>query len=245
MCAEGTHLLGFSSEGNLVCSEPPPKGEMFCGSAASFTGRSSTDTMSIAGSGGLHLTNGFTIEARVNFKSFRSPRSNIVDKYSGSGTGREYRLAVNPDGRLRMWYTTDGTRNGAVTLVSANPLPLNQWAHVAATYDGTQMKVFIDGRLEGTRDLAKGPAGFGNQNVAIGGNNCCSGYNEVPNALLDEIRVSDIARYTGDFSRPEREFTPDANSLLLMHFTGNTNNEGLIGGAGTLNGSTSIVPCTE
>ena len=35
---------------------------------------------------------------------------------------------------------------------------------------------------------------------------------------LDEARISRVARYTSATITPERRFTPDAKTLLLLHF---------------------------
>ena len=70
---------------------------------------------------------------------------------------------------------------------------------------------------------------MGYQNVAIGGNHRCPGYYEVINGRVDEVRISDIARYAGSFEPPRREFDPDPHTLLLMHFTAGGENVGLIG----------------
>ncbi|MCK5557098.1 MAG: LamG domain-containing protein, partial [Candidatus Hydrogenedentes bacterium] len=36
--------------------------------------------------------------------------------------------------------------------------------------------------------------------------------------FLDEIRLSDIARYTGPFTPPNGPFTTDGNTVALFHF---------------------------
>ena len=49
--------------------------------------------------------------------------------------------------------------------------------------------------------------------------------------VMDEVRVSTCARYTGDFSVPTSQFTPDADTLVLLHLNGNLDDEGNIGDA--------------
>ncbi|WP_051533695.1 GLUG motif-containing protein [Desulfitibacter alkalitolerans] len=66
------------------------------------------------------------------------------------GTGFGYRLQVTSDGKLRMEAIAPYTVTGARTVTSAAPLNFNQWYHVAGTYDGNNVKIFIDGVLEGS-----------------------------------------------------------------------------------------------
>lgn len=41
------------------------------------------------------------------------------------------------------WKSTDGTTR----------VPANQWSHVAGTYDGRHIRIFVNGRLEGTNEI--------------------------------------------------------------------------------------------
>ncbi len=83
------------------------------------------------------------------------------------------------------------------TLVSTSPLPLNQWHHVAGTFDGTMMRLFINGELAGeleavgllTRARLCDTPTIGSTCPASGG--WFSG-------AIDEVRISDMARYTSD-----------------------------------------------
>ena len=38
---------------------------------------------------------------------------------------------------------------------------------------------------------------------------------------FDELRISDIQRYTKDFTPPTKEFTVDEHTRALFHFNGN------------------------
>jgi hypothetical protein len=56
--------------------------------------------------------------------------------------------------------------------------------------------------------------------------------------LIDEVRISSVARYTADFT-PEDRFTVDSDTLALWHFdegTGTTATDEVSGLVGTLSG---------
>ena len=40
---------------------------------------------------------------------------------------------------------------------------------------------------------------------------------------MDEIRISNTARYTANFTAPTQAFVNDANTLLLLHMDGTNN----------------------
>ena len=62
----------------------------------------------------------------------------------------------------------------------------NQWHHVAATYDGSVMKVYVDGVLEGSK-TASGAISTGIADVLIGSRDNRFYYT----GSLDDIRIYD------------------------------------------------------
>jgi hypothetical protein len=64
-------------------------------------------------------------------------------------------------------------------------LPLNTWTHVAVTYDGTTLRVFINGTQAGSAAVA-GSIAASTGALRIGGN---SVWGEYFNGLIDEVRI--------------------------------------------------------
>ena len=216
----------------------------FCSAVADFDPYRGSQAITIDGTEELYLDEGYTIEARIFTKGY--VRSGIlVDKYSGNGRGREYRLSVNREGLLRGWFSVDGTLNNIRVLYSSSPVPKNEWVHVASTFDGDFMRLFIGGELVAEEAVNARPAQLGYQNVAIGGNNCCSGYYEVFNGLIDEVRISSTTRYRDSFAPPSEPFKPDAATLLLVPFDEGGKNFGVVGGAARLTEFNRVVPCAD
>ena len=216
----------------------------FCSAVADFDPYRGSQAITIEGTQELYLDEVYTIEARIFTKGY--VRSGIlVDKYSGNGRGREYRLSVNREGLLRGWFSIDGTLANSRALYSSLPVPKNEWIHVASSFDGDFMRLFIDGKLVAEEEVNARPAQLGYQNIAIGGNNCCSGYYEVFNGLIDEVRISSATRYQDSFIPPSEPFKPDAATLLLVPFDEGGKNFGLVGGAAKLTEFNRIVPCAD
>ena len=99
-----------------------------------------------------------------------------------------YRINVTATGALRFVLR----RNGQNTIVTSTAtLPLHKWTHVAARYDGKQMRIFINGTL----DAATTPATAANTPVAttapvlIGGDTSTHRFS----GTLDGISIYDRA----------------------------------------------------
>jgi hypothetical protein len=228
-----------------ACDSPSvlTDGSPFCDAVADFDPFRGSQAMTIDGTQELYLDESFTIEARVFTKGY--VRSGIlVDKYSGNARGREYRLSINREGLLRAWFSVDGTLNHVRALYSNTPVPKDQWVHVASTFDGQVMRLYIDGVMAGEEAMRGRPAQLGYQNIAIGGNNCCDGYYEVFNGLIDDVRISSTVRYSESFTPPTEEFVSDNSTLLLLPFDESGKNFGVLGGKATLTDYNRIVPCS-
>lgn len=216
----------------------------FCSAVADFDPYRGSQAITIEGTQELYLDEGYTIEARIFTKGY--VRSGIlVDKYSGNGRGREYRLSVNREGLLRGWFSVDGTLANSRVLYSDSPVPKDEWVHVANTFDGQFMRLFIAGKMVAEQAMRGRPAQLGYQNIAIGGNNCCSGYYEVFNGLIDEVRISNTTRYRDSFTPPSEPFKSDSATLLLVPFDKEGKNFGLVGGAAKLTEFNRVVPCAD
>ncbi len=113
-----------------------------------------------------------TVEAWV-YPSSVDQRT-IFDHRDGS---LGYRLATDANGKPYFWVS------GASCLARGGLRP-GQWHHVAGTYDGSQMRLFVDGRFAasawpGSLGLVAGPASIGRSYDSSGGFN----------GMIDEVAV--------------------------------------------------------
>ena len=81
-----------------------------------------------------------TIVAWVNRSS---AGSGYIVKKADASNG--YRLWITATGALQFDVLVGGTTK---TVTSTTTLPLNQWKHIAARYDGDRIQLFIDGTIE-------------------------------------------------------------------------------------------------
>lgn len=91
------------------------------------------------------------------------------------------------------------------------------WHHVALVLDGTNILLYIDGELQGSQSYS-GNIPFENP---LGLNIGSSGFSQPLKGAIDEVRISNIARYSANFI-PAPEFRlPDSNTVALFHLDGN------------------------
>ena len=167
---------GRSNHGTITNATWSAAGKF--GAALSFNGTSSWVTVPDAST--LDLTNGMTLEAWVKPTALSGWRTTLLKESAG---GLAYGL-----------YANDNTPNPAITVqiagvdrsaVGTSQLPVNTWTHLAATYDGAQVRLYVNGVQAGSR------AQTGNMVVStgplrVGGN---AVWTEFFAGLIDEVRV--------------------------------------------------------
>lgn len=107
-------------------------------------------------------------------------------------------------------------RNGEWTNagVDKKEVPLNQWTHVAYTFDKEKAEIFING----ARRCSRGD-NFSLDHLAGGEFTIGKGsQREFYRGLIAEMRLSSAIRYTGAFVPSTAPFEPDAQTVALYHF---------------------------
>lgn len=87
-------------------------------------------------------------------------------------------------------------------------VPVDEWAHVALVSTGAQFKIYISGVGSATAgNISSAPTNFSTANGSIWGQDPeLSG--TVSTGQMDELRISNIARYTENFTPPTSPFNP-------------------------------------
>ena len=106
-----------------------------------------------------------------------------------------YWMNVRTDGRVRVGGFYGGCTNPSWQFLDSTvALPTGRWKHVASTYDGTTLRVFVDGRAVGSRPVS-GRTCASSEPLAVGAkNNPTKGLLEAFwDGRLDDVRVYDRA----------------------------------------------------
>ena len=186
-----------------LCLLAPPALSQASGPAAlQFNG--TTAHVRVPDTASLRIPTNLTIEAWIK------PTS--VSSYRAIAGKNNYEIGVEPTtgGFKAAFYTAvGGSWRGAVS----GQLGLNQWYHIAGTYDGTTMRLFVNGSQVATKaatgniDTLAKPFYIGTVEVA----------GDFFAGAIDEVRVSNAVRYTGNFTSTPVPFASDANTKGLWH----------------------------
>ena len=127
-----------------------------------------------------------------------------------------------PD-RWGIYDQTDGTiifyirSPKSLILRGTVPLATDQWYYVAACWDSVTgvAQLFINGKIDTTYTNQVQYLNGQDGQLGVGGD--ADGNDKFVNGTLDEVRISDTARYTADFTPPTQPFTPDKYTVALYH----------------------------
>lgn len=141
-------------------------------------------------SSSLSITGAITVEAWIKIDSIGAYRT-IISKeaFQQTGTGGGYRLAITDLGKVRLDLFQ--THNTYTTAIGTATVTAGVWQHVAGVFDGSQMRIYLNGVLNGTVSTTNAPA-TGSGNFYLGR----FSYSLNPyyfNGLIDEARVSNAA----------------------------------------------------
>ena len=192
--ASGTSAADASSYANTGSLTNFPASP-WSGTALNFDGVD--DFVSVASAPNLNLTAALSLEAWVNITN-NTPANplTIVSKWDDTNGRRAYLLRLGTNRKVQFLLSSDGTANpgSLFTAASAAALTINTWYHVSATYDGTTMRILINGVQDGT--LAGPAAVFSSPAVLRVGarGNAASAADNFFEGAMDEPRVLDYAR---------------------------------------------------
>ncbi|KAA3657835.1 MAG: LamG domain-containing protein [Calditrichaeota bacterium] len=190
-------LLLFSCENNSMSSlelTAPENSTSLDKSAAQSRGTALAldgdgDYVVIPDSPSLDMPNSFTITAWIFLNEYTEWASvvtkgtddnNYTIHQSGPDVGSEF-------GHLRF---TGAPPVWPGFLESNTQIPLDEWHHVAITWDGTTLKFYLDGQADGEHALT-GPLGTNDEPLHIGAD--FPGGDEFWNGAIDEVKLWNVA----------------------------------------------------
>ena len=157
------------------------------GDCLSFDG--TNDYVDVGTGTGLNITQNITMEAWIKLNTYTSggastDRASIVQK-----TGQYYMTVNSTNGTLDAFF------QGVIGHTPSNStVPLNQWTYTAITYDGSNIKWYINGVLD-KMSSATGAITSDPRDVRVGGE---PGFGRFTNGLIDEVRIYNRALSADD-----------------------------------------------
>ena len=151
------------------------------GNALSFNGFGNWVTINDATA--LDLSNGMTLQAWIRPTLVTGSWATVLLKEAPPGYHLAYHLELDPRGHPSTYITTDSS--GLQGLIGPQPITLSAWTHLAATYDGALLSLYVNGELVASRPASGniipsyGPLRFGGNSI----------WGEYFVGAIDELRV--------------------------------------------------------
>jgi hypothetical protein len=196
-----------------VIASTPAVAVSFSGATNSYAAVNDAAVLDIAGSA-------MTMEAWVKVTALPATGKLgvVIARELGGSSG--YALLIGDNGRVQVrlgtsannWFQLDST---AQTWTSGT------WYHLAASYDAANVRIFRNGTQIASA-ACTGTLLAGANKLYFGGYRYDWNPTDFLNAVIDEIRLSKIARYTGNFTAPTAPFINDANTVGLWRLNENT-----------------------
>ena len=218
--------LRYVIKGDTPARENAPYGNessvnpIFASEKTTFIEKHSIDfsggTISYPSTAHASGTGDFTYECWINLDTTSGDQS-IFDARSANNSVTPA-LYWNPSSSLQFyWYVSAGTRMKTTSSVVAGT-----WYHIAIVRNSGTSTIYKNGVAEGTFSDTYNYAPYAGR---LGARGQYSSAAYLFNGKMSNIRFSDNARYTANFTPSSANFTTDSNTLLL---TGNSDNEGAI-----------------
>lgn len=181
-----------SSNDHLDSTQYHNNGEALNGVAMNATGKTgfgdafdgSDDYVDCGNQSSLNLTGGMTIETWVKWNTFKD-FGTIVDKMLGGGVASSNHFMWSYNGGVVRAGMGNGTGSNVIGLNGS--LSAGQWYHLALKADGSYLYLYLNG-LENSKQAQTITPGASTEPLRISK----SGY--ALNGIVDEVRISDIAR---------------------------------------------------
>lgn len=178
------------------------------GKALSFDG--SNDYVRVENSPSLQLSESITVTSWVKIEGSTGDHQIICTEWYGpSGEYAKnilsFILEFLPDGKTPQFKLNNiyGTENWAI---SSKTITFGEWTYVAGTFDGSTIRIYVNGLLTGSAKLS-GPINVGKQPLIIGAHTRSDDRNWLK-GTIDEVKVYNYAR-TAEEIKGEYQSFPD------------------------------------
>ncbi len=157
-----------------------------------------------------------TLEALIYATSWQSLfwQGNVINKEANWGNPYGYMLRAAENGKINFTFGNSTNWNDLTT--AANTLALNTWYHIAATYDGTTMRIYRNGVEVASQNVSSTIVNAASSNLTIG--NWSHGTDRGFIGTIDEVRVWNIVRTQAQIDADKyRTISPNTSGLRAYY----------------------------
>lgn len=208
----GLHMNGPPGSTSFIDNSPSPKtvtadggaqisttGSLYNGSSGLFDG--SGDLLTIPHSSTFSVTNGkLTIETAFNTNSVTGNHA-LVGKRGNTTPTIEYQLVLVGN----KLYVDFGFSGGLVSIMGTTVVATSAWHHASLDIDGTSVKLFLNGNLEGS-GTGSGTAHTGTDALRVGASPVSTQEWYWNGKLAETLIYPGVSLRSGNFTPPNAPF---------------------------------------
>ncbi|MFN0112871.1 MAG: LamG-like jellyroll fold domain-containing protein, partial [Blastocatellia bacterium] len=182
------------------------------GAALNFDGTNDYVNLGTGLSSAFNGTNKITIQAWVYPTAFGGLKS-VISNLNISGGTPTYWMRMNDEGKMQFSLETT---SGGVTVTTGAALSLNAWKHITATWDGSTIRIYVNGIPDGSQ-AQSGSFPASSNTVTLG-----ISYFDTPQeqwqGTLDEVRVWNNALNQAEIQANYNRQLAGTESGLLAYY---------------------------
>ncbi|MHB1050366.1 MAG: LamG-like jellyroll fold domain-containing protein [Bacteroidota bacterium] len=144
----------------------------------------------------LYLENQFTFEAWVKIPATIDTADRVIIGKGKTNLSVAYQLSLTTAGKLHVYLDND--TSDLVGLESSSAILPDRWNHVAATYNGSDLRLFINGTESGSASVSEHI--LNSAEPLFIGKSLANSADDYFNGEIDEVRISSLARTPSEFN---------------------------------------------
>jgi len=143
----------------------------------------------------------FTLECWVR-RAETGVDHRIIGQYKIDNTDYAFESWIGTDNKVSFLYSTNGSSwNNIGGYTGTATIAANTWTHIAFVRYGTTIKTYINGTEDRSWSVGTGSLHNSTGDLWIGASHFGNGQFKM-NGHIDELRVSNVARWTANFTPP-------------------------------------------
>lgn len=158
------------------------------------------------------LTTRKPIETQFTIEFFFRVTSTVNMSIIASNQANTIAINKPNTSRITLSLGTGVSFNIMNAVSMATAISSNTWYHLALCFDGSTYRTFINGNIVNTTTSTVNIPTSAFTSMKIGGG--ASTYA----GFIDEFRISNVSRYSNNFTIQAAQFTKDVNTISLNHF---------------------------
>lgn len=175
------------------------------------------------------LSTDFTVECWV-YSASTAANQMVIGQWLQVANSGGWAFGV---GSSAVFFSLGSVSEASAFITSSTTINLNTWYHITVVRFGSNFTMYINGNSVGTGTSTTTRAALSSVNLSMGNYYAAAGTMGAASAnyfsgYVDDLRISRVARYLGNFTPPTTSYTDYGPSLLNSGSTGSSGGAGAV-----------------